>query len=797
MRQKMLLFCLCSFLLTCSVFAVDLTPVQVEGKYGYENSEGELIVPAIYQTAEVFNEEGLALVSQDIQGNGWPYEHGYIDATGREVIPLRYQQLSQFYEGFALAQRDGKYGYITTSGAVAVEFMYDEASFFEDGKAVVKKDGETFVIERPNWEESTLMLRETDYIAFNTVGQFVEYWSQTLGAFVGNKASESDYLVMDKYLAVLLTKMTPLNAQVEGNTVMILSANYASILAESKGIYATLTEALELCDITPTESMEGYLRLIYNGVANVQYEGQSVSIDSNINYQVVPFPVPYFDYTVYSKFTQNSEFQSYLSQRLATMGDETPNASGAEGLVDFINHIFLHLEPMHIDSSWNKVTVGTEKQEDFFKGMVDLTNQINDTLVQYNISLSEDISNTMLILVDKNDMDKKIKFQLNAEYLLPYLPSIDGIRIIIGNQGQGVYLPSAELFYILSGRSTLYFEILYQENSSILSLYAADGKTEVTEIPAPIFMILPAETKTTTVIAILTDRTSGNWGGIVKLNNTIEFSTSFAGEYYTREARSEINDIDELSFDTQEKIHFMVSQGFFTLTSGDFLPEETMTRSELVCALVKLFFAQDSNATSQFIDVSPEDEDYALISAAYQAGIVSGYEDNTFQGENLTTRYEIISFLTSTLVEYKGFSLMGEPEEIIQIFSDYAIIPEWAIENVAIAVEHNLIEGLGAFQGTDQVSRREVAVLLYTLFIELYDSPYANATALNMYKVSEGFSIPILPFVVIGVLAVLVLVIASVRRKAQRRKHVMERMKIVTETLTRDLEERDKFDEYG
>lgn len=76
MRQKMLLFCLCSFLLTCSVFAVDLTPVQVEGKYGYENSEGELIVPAIYQTAEVFNEEGLALVSQDIQGNGWPYEHG-------------------------------------------------------------------------------------------------------------------------------------------------------------------------------------------------------------------------------------------------------------------------------------------------------------------------------------------------------------------------------------------------------------------------------------------------------------------------------------------------------------------------------------------------------------------------------------------------------------------------------------------------------------------------------------------------------------------------------------------------
>lgn len=793
MKKSIYLFCFLCLFVVYPVQAT-LTPVQVDGKYGFENELGELVIPAIYISAEAFNEEGLALVTQDIQGNGWPYEHGYINENGKEVIALRYQQLSQFYEGFALAQKDGKFGYISPTGAVAVDFIYDEASVFDNGRAVVQQNGETFVIERPNWEESTLMIRETDYIAFTTVDEFLVYFSNALSNFDGSTVSESDFLVMEKYFSVLLSKMRPLQAQVEENIVMILSADYGEILAESKNIYASLIQALENCGITPSETMDGYLRRIYNGVANVQYEGQAVHMDSNISYQVVPFPVPYFDKSVYSRFTQNSQYSDYLTQQLSAMAGEEPNSSGAEVLLDYINYIFVNLEPLHISSSWNKTTVGTEKQLSFFQEIAELNVQINQTLAQYNITLKENITNTLLILVDKTDMSKAAKFQFNSEYLLPYLSEMDGIRIVVGNQGQGLYLSSSDLITILNSRDTLYFEVLYGDNSSTLSLFASDGKTEVTEIPAAIFLILPAATPTTTVFAILTDNTAGNWGGIVKLNNTIEFSTTFAGQYYTREARSNITDIDDLAFEAQEKIHFMVSKGFFTLDGTLFQPDEPMTRSDLVCALVKLFFAQDTAATSQFKDVSPEDENYALISAAYQAGIVAGYEDNTFRGSNLTTRNEIISFLSRTLSEYKGYTTLDDPMETIQVFSDHALIADWSVENVAIAIEHNLIETYGAFRGTEQVSRKEVAQLLYTLFLELYDSPYATATSLEFYEITEGKTLPIFPLV-LGVLGIIIMmIIVHFHRKNQRRKHIMERMKIVTETLTKDLDE--NFDEY-
>lgn len=793
MKINFLLSCVISWLLCLSVWATsDLEPVLIEGKYGYANSSGELVIPAIYLTAEPFNEEGLALVARDVLGNGWPFEHGFIDETGREVIPLRYQHLSPFEEGFAVAQRDGKFGFITPTGAVAIDFIYSEASGFYQGKAVVTLNGEVLVIGRPNWEESILNIRETDYITFNTPSEFTSYFTQALDSFQGKTASESDYLVMERYFVALLKKMRPLEAKVEGTTVMILSQDYAEIIAESKNIYASLIEDLEQCQITPNEAMEGYLRLIYNGVANVQYNGQSVTIDNTISYQVVPFPIPYFDQSVYGSFKQNSQFNDYLTQQLVAMEGESPNLSGAEALVDYINHIFVNLEPLHLNTYFNKVTIGSDKQEEFFQEIANINRQINSTLEQYNIQLKSNVSNSLLILVDGVDTSKTVKYTLNSDYLLPYLTGIEGIRIVVTNKGEGIYLSSADLTTLLQGRDNLYFEVDYGDNVLDLRLFATDNKTEITTLIAPVFLIMPASTKTTSVYALLPDGTANNWGGVVKLNGTIEFSTTFSGEYVTKEARSTIVDIDHFSLELQEKIHFMVSKGFFDLVEGQFLPDDPLTRRELICALVRLFFAQDSSATSNFSDVPPDDPDYALISAAYQGEIVGGYEDNTFRGENLTTRYEIVSFLSRTLAIDRGFTLTLEPEESIQVYSDYLTIPDWAVENVALAVEHALVEGVGAFNGEEEVTRREVAQLLYTLFLELYDTPYASSGDLEIYKVSEGSSLPLLPLILGGIVMIATLVGTVINRKIQQDKRIMERMKLVTASLQEDL---DDFDE--
>ena len=51
---------------------------------------------------------------------------GYIDKTGREVIPCKYDDASSFSEGLAKVKKSGKYGFIDKTGREVVPFIYDE-----------------------------------------------------------------------------------------------------------------------------------------------------------------------------------------------------------------------------------------------------------------------------------------------------------------------------------------------------------------------------------------------------------------------------------------------------------------------------------------------------------------------------------------------------------------------------------------------------------------------------------------------------------------------------------------------
>ena len=61
-----------------------------------------------YDFAGVFS-EGFAAVKL----NG---KYGFIDKTGREVIPCKYDYTFKFSEGFAAVELNGKYGFIDKKG---------------------------------------------------------------------------------------------------------------------------------------------------------------------------------------------------------------------------------------------------------------------------------------------------------------------------------------------------------------------------------------------------------------------------------------------------------------------------------------------------------------------------------------------------------------------------------------------------------------------------------------------------------------------------------------------------------
>lgn len=93
--------------------------------------------------ADVFS-EGLAAVNT---GDFKSPRYGYIDETGRWVIPAGFQFADSFEGGLALVKFGDKFGYINRKGEWVIEPQYSQAHRFNSGRAAVKKDGKWFYID--------------------------------------------------------------------------------------------------------------------------------------------------------------------------------------------------------------------------------------------------------------------------------------------------------------------------------------------------------------------------------------------------------------------------------------------------------------------------------------------------------------------------------------------------------------------------------------------------------------------------------------------------------------------------
>ncbi|MBK8196396.1 MAG: WG repeat-containing protein [Lewinellaceae bacterium] len=78
---------------------------------------------------------------------------GLVDRSGREMVPPQFEFVKghahgEFFDGTALAFRDGKYGFVDQQGSIAVEPMFDLAGDFGEGLALVEINGAYGYIDR-------------------------------------------------------------------------------------------------------------------------------------------------------------------------------------------------------------------------------------------------------------------------------------------------------------------------------------------------------------------------------------------------------------------------------------------------------------------------------------------------------------------------------------------------------------------------------------------------------------------------------------------------------------------------
>lgn len=113
-------------------FSEDLARIRKGDEYGFIDKSGKEVIPSVYDEARPF-EEGLARVYKD---GKW----GFIDKTGKVVIlSLIYDEVLTFSEGLARVKKGGKYGYIDKTGKMVIPLSYYLADSFSEGLAFVGK----------------------------------------------------------------------------------------------------------------------------------------------------------------------------------------------------------------------------------------------------------------------------------------------------------------------------------------------------------------------------------------------------------------------------------------------------------------------------------------------------------------------------------------------------------------------------------------------------------------------------------------------------------------------------------
>lgn len=127
---------------TISISEQKLIPFETNNIWGYKNAKGEVVVQPQYVSANQFS-EGRGLVRKARGQNG---QYGFVDISGKEVIPCSFYTAYDFCDGVALVSLaettgDSRWTYIDMNGERLFEKEFVLARNFSQGYAAVLKEG--------------------------------------------------------------------------------------------------------------------------------------------------------------------------------------------------------------------------------------------------------------------------------------------------------------------------------------------------------------------------------------------------------------------------------------------------------------------------------------------------------------------------------------------------------------------------------------------------------------------------------------------------------------------------------
>jgi hypothetical protein len=178
----------------CLLFVVTVTNAQLvkiekDGKFGFSNAAGKVVIPAKYDSVGSF-QNGYAVVRLKHKfgyafengrvsavkydtvwvkdplypGIGLKGKKGAMDTSGREFVPPIYDVVGRVKDGFAIVQLNDRYGVVNQKGKEVLKPIYDGIGIVSNGSVIVHLDDKC---GRADLKKGNVVM--TDY---EKIGQF-------------------------------------------------------------------------------------------------------------------------------------------------------------------------------------------------------------------------------------------------------------------------------------------------------------------------------------------------------------------------------------------------------------------------------------------------------------------------------------------------------------------------------------------------------------------------------------------------------------------------------------------------
>ena len=216
-------------------FSDGVVPVKKDGKWGYVDTKGDLVIDCKFESASSFG-QGLA----PVKFNG---KWGYINKSGDFAIDPQYEYAYRFSDsGLAGVKQYGEIGFINTDGEMVVEPQFDEIyGSFKTGYQYVSRNGKKGIVDK----DGNIIIKPQYYWIGNFDSELT--WFQesedSPNGFI-NKSGEVVFAPDNKYksdfvegFAIILTSEGRGLMDMDGNT--IFTGDFDKITTVHEGLFVT------------------------------------------------------------------------------------------------------------------------------------------------------------------------------------------------------------------------------------------------------------------------------------------------------------------------------------------------------------------------------------------------------------------------------------------------------------------------------------------------------------------------------------------------------------------------------